>query len=864
MDKFRVETIVATPNPQQVVWAAMHQDYSEEFVWDKRDRFPEESKAGELIVKHLLAGNRGHYGCYSADTEVLTKQGWIAWEKVTENHQLLAVDIETKTAHFEKPSSIQKIKFREEDKLYSVKSQYLDLLVTLDHRMVVSDRQKSGDFSEWYFKNASEIYNKPVRYLLSSFLSPEARKIPEDIPQDIDIYTIFKVAGFFFGDGLRTHNKNPASIRFRLRNPRKIAYLLSLDLPTLEMKGDRYVIKNKSLAAWVHENFSTDNGKCIPQWMLTLPENAILAFWDGLKNSDGTRVTKKSWGFNSCEKSAIDLIQATAHINGFSANLTLNNPNVGQKHLNHKPCWRLNISERETQLSQEERNPGIFESLSDYSGYVYCASVSTGALLVRRNGKVIVCGNCLEHPQITFNVGYFPHSMMQQVRTHRVGMCLTGDVEVQFTHSSLSQGEIYYKSTIKELAELWHYGRKHQQTIADANYMKRQISARKIQILDTNTNRVISSHITDIYINGVKEVYEIKTVTGESIKATKNHLFWTNLGWKKVSEFTRETQLCSIVYSGQTTEPSEINWTDEEGKTINNYPYYQVSSLGRVRSYIPRGGKHQPKATTVQAIGKKLSKAKNYLFATFSDYPDRLFLENFRLLDDYSGMEARHINDNSYNNPIANLEWGTFKPNIQDDLVNNVMSSKRGEFVNILSIEYAGFEPTYDLEIEHESHNFIANDLVTHNSFDVQSFRYTGSRIIDVIEHNKDIEDVFYLRPVGNYTNRQGKHYFYSEEQRQQDLQWCLEACKIYQQRISEGLAEEQARSLIPFDARQHFVMSCNARSLMHLLDLRWKKDAQLEAQKFCELLYERFEEWMPNVAHWYLENRAKKARLSP
>ena len=53
-------------------------------------------------------------------------------------------------------------------------------------------------------------------------------------------------------------------------------------------------------------------------------------------------------------------------------------------------------------------------------------------------------------------------------------------------------------------------------------------------------------------------------------------------------------------------------------------------------------------------------------------------------------------------------------------------------------------------------------------------------------------------------------------------------------------------------------------RSLMHLLDLRWKKDAQLEAQKFCELLYLQFEQWSPSVAHWYKENRAKKAKLSP
>ncbi len=105
----------------------------------------------------------------------------------------------------------------------------------------------------------------------------------------------------------------------------------------------------------------------------------------------------------------------------------------------------------------------------DYSeGFVYDSIDRTpdeqkaGELVV----KHLLAGNrghygCLEHPQITFNVGYFPHSMMQQVRTHRVGMCLAGDVEVSFTHPSLSEGELYYKSKLEDLAELWHHGRKH-------------------------------------------------------------------------------------------------------------------------------------------------------------------------------------------------------------------------------------------------------------------------------------------------------------------------------------------------------------------------------------------------------------------
>lgn len=484
----------------------------------------------------------------------------------------------------------------------------------------------------------------------------------------------------------------------------------------------------------------------------------------------------------------------------------------------------------------------------------------------------------IEHPVIVFNVGYFPHSMMQQIRTHRVGMCLTGDVEVSFTHPTLSSGELYHKYKLGDLADLWYNGRKHQRTESDADYMKRQISARHIQVLDTNTNRLTSSHISNIYINGIKEVFEITTITGETIKATQEHRFWTNLGWKKVSEFTENTKLARVVYLGQKIKPCEIEFgkfdlENEQWKTISNYPYYDVFTLGRVHSFMPRGGKHKPTSRRDIPTLKKLSKSKDYMFASFSNFPGgenkrlnihRLVLETFNPLDNYSNLEARHINGNSYDNRLINLEWGTSQENKKDNITNNTVASNRAEFVSIKSVKYIGLEPTYDLEIMHKDHNFIANNLVVHNSFDVQSFRYTGNRIIQVVKGERNIEDVFYLRPVGNYTNRQGKHYFYSEKQRQEDLEWCLQACKLYQKRIEEGLSEEHARSIIPFDARQHFVMSCNARSLMHILDLRWKKDAQLEAQKLCELLYIHFEKWSPALAKWYKESRAQKARLSP
>lgn len=149
-------------------------------------------------------------------------------------------------------------------------------------------------------------------------------------------------------------------------------------------------------------------------------------------------------------------------------------------------------------------------------------------------------------------------------------------------------------------------------------------------------------------------------------------------------------------------------------------------------------------------------------------------------------------------------------------------------------------------------------------SFDVQSFRYTGSRICDAAHGKKQLEEVFYLRPIGEYANREGKRYEYTEEKRREDLVECARAAKRYTESIEEGCSEEQARSLIPFDVRQNFVVSFNLRSAMHFLDLRSKADAQLEIREMCQLVVPALQAWAPEVVGWYSSWRLGKAKLAP
>ena len=123
---------------------------------------------------------------------------------------------------------------------------------------------------------------------------------------------------------------------------------------------------------------------------------------------------------------------------------------------------------------------------------------------------------------------------------------------------------------------------------------------------------------------------------------------------------------------------------------------------------------------------------------------------------------------------------------------------------------------------------------------------------------------MFYLRPVGSYADRQGKKYTYSAEERAKDLVLCQAAAERYRDLLAAGFAEEHARGILPFDYRQHFVVSFSLRAFLHFMDLRAKLDAQEEIRALCDLMWPHMQSWAPEIAAWYEKSRLHKARLAP
>lgn len=218
------------------------------------------------------------------------------------------------------------------------------------------------------------------------------------------------------------------------------------------------------------------------------------------------------------------------------------------------------------------------------------------------------------------------------------------------------------------------------------------------------------------------------------------------------------------------------------------------------------------------------------------------------------------------------------EPRLGKIIVERLLANHRGHFG---CLEH----PSITFAVGYYPHS-VMQQLRTHRvgvSFDVQSTRYTGDRIlnaveqleqkieenglvdVDATEDVKLLEKLFYLKPPGEYRDRHGAKYHYSEKDRLEDLRDLFYYAEEYVSKLRRGYSHEHARLVnVPYCLRQHFVMSCNARSLMHILDLRSKMDAEEEIRILCSQLFEHFRYWMPEVAEWYANNRMKKARLAP
>ena len=156
----------------------------------------------------------------------------------------------------------------------------------------------------------------------------------------------------------------------------------------------------------------------------------------------------------------------------------------------------------------------------------------------------------------------------------------------------------------------------------------------------------------------------------------------------------------------------------------------------------------------------------------------------------------------------------------------------------IINIEYIGKIQTYDIEIDHSTHNYVANGIVTHNSQ-----RYAEVTDFEAVQ----------LRKSGT-TNRQSSSEVFDPiidgniEASRLIENHLKESEDLYKSLLSAGVAKECARFVLPLTTQTKIYMKGSIRSWLTYLNIRLDTHTQLEHRQIAVEIADIFTAQFPNI----------------
>ncbi len=159
----------------------------------------------------------------------------------------------------------------------------------------------------------------------------------------------------------------------------------------------------------------------------------------------------------------------------------------------------------------------------------------------------------------------------------------------------------------------------------------------------------------------------------------------------------------------------------------------------------------------------------------------------------------------------------------------------RTKLVRIARFEYVGERETYDLEVEGPHHNFVANGIVTHNSVNEYSGRYS---LMPLLFYSPE-HDQFSLQSATSNQGRApgsvGPGFYREAIRRWEDVR--ARAAGDYGWLVGENVARELARIDLPLSTYTQWYWKIDLHNLLHFLTLRVDDHAQWEIQEYGRVM---------------------------
>lgn len=365
------------------------------------------------------------YGfCYDDDTEILTRDGWLPFQKLTG-----AEDVATRSPagqfEWQRPTRIVDDPY--DGPMLRFKSQVYDLLVTPNHRMLVRRDPKqlrAGDNSntDWHIREARWFVDHAAHQFQIPATSTWEAPAPEPVtfgPHTIDPDAFARFLGLYLAEGFTStgaDHPNRVTVCQSATSPRLPEVRAILDATGLPWgwspgKGvsGKFYMNCAPLARWLLSeayigSIARSWTKRIPKAIKEWPAAHLTALIEGAMVGDGHT---EAWGYRryltTSEQYADDLIEVAQKAGGEA---------WIDAHDAHPTTWgkrrQYRVNFRPGAAHQVPK-----PTVEHHTGRIGCVSVPNGIVYVRRNGRPAWCGNTAPEKDESAMQGiHFPKTLL--------------------------------------------------------------------------------------------------------------------------------------------------------------------------------------------------------------------------------------------------------------------------------------------------------------------------------------------------------------------------------------------------------------------------------------------------------------------
>jgi thymidylate synthase (FAD) len=412
-----------------------------------------------------------------------------------------------------------------------------------------------------------------------------------------------------------------------------------------------------------------------------------------------------------------------------------------------------------------------------------------------------------------FEHGYFrflvkaPLFVVREHHRHRSGHCLPGDALVWCESFGPRSGRTIRKRRIADLCRSWNIG------VPDSLGRTRLLPSCRsfsVRVLDETSGQFDLGRPADIFESGVKEILDV--AVGEPLlRCSADHRVLTPEGWVRAGDLRANDR---VALSGI------------------RYPHADTHVPPSLRRGIGVW-------TSMQR--RRLLKSRDVCHICSCTFArDKLVLDHVVPVT----VDLTRARDVTNLRPAC-VRCHRRKTNAEQRLASHLGCTVSTSFARIpRKPRRVSEEQTYDIEMSGPHHNFVANRVVVHNSYNEWSGRYSK------------MEPEFYV--PDNVRTQVGKPGAYTFEPvsdevralaREEIEETAARAFAAYERMLEQGVAKEVARTVLPLSTYTKYYWSCNPRSLMHFCGLRNHESAQYEIRQYAAAAESFLEQLMP-VTH--------------